>query len=251
MNFILFILFSVLCLSLFVITRYFENKRKTQQKQFSSTLKKEKIASEQKIRQFEHQQLKIKKENSQLANHIVDLEKKNEALQLELNKNLELSTKTITSLKEQHLEFDRDNEHYKAQVNTLTSQLTILTHEKKDLKRKYERKKKITQDLNKITEKEQQTYRLLKKERKISLSLNKELEQEKKKKQGYDLDELLKIKKRLRHYQHFYSVVSSQKKMLEERTINWELALKLISTWVLDHHQVKCQPTMSLGEKVS
>ena len=47
-----------------------------------------------------------------------------------------------------------------------------------------------------------------------------------------------KTRKKLQHYQHFYSLASGQKKMLQERILNWELALDLISTWVLEHHKV-------------
>ena len=41
------------------------------------------------------------------------------------------------------------------------------------------------------------------------------------------------MKKRLKHYQHFYAMALSQKNLLEDKITNWEKALTILSCWIL------------------
>ena len=251
MTSILFAVCSFLCAGLLILTRYFKNKQTTLQQQFNITLKKEKKAFEGKLRRSEHQIADIKKDIATYAKKVNTLEENNQNLNLQLKKNQQVSTETIAHLNAQNLQHDRDNEHFKAQTEALTLQLKAMTEENKSLRLKYANEKSMTQELKKITDKQQQTHHLLKKEQQTTLSLKKEIEQQKKRKHDLDVQDLIKTRKKLQHYQHFYSVVSGQKKMLEERILNWELALKLISTWILEHHKVSYKQPLSLGAQVA
>ncbi len=158
--------------------------------------------------------------------------------------------------KEQRL--DNDLEHYKSQASVLLEQLKEIDDEKA----------KISEELKKMESKFQSQEReLLKKSKKDIESIeskNRQFGDERKRFEQtiaklqsrvneIDFDEVKKVRKKILQYQHFYNTIKTQREMLEERNKNWEVALKLLSQWILknqlssSHHHIPD----NLGELVS
>ena len=167
---------------------------------------------------------RLKTERRSLSEFTDELKEDFEAKVLEM----ESSIRALTS----------SNQHFEKQTEVLLQQLKEIDEQKRDLRLQLQKEQEeIEQKIKAINLKHQSEIKELntkittdKKER---LRLLKMIEHLEKKVKIADPKLLDRLSKRLKHYQHFYRVALSKKEMLEERIDNWELALKLLSKWVL------------------
>ena len=147
-------------------------------------------------------------------------------------------------------------EHFKSQIEALTLQIQEVDSEKREIRIQLE-------DLtNSFNEKINARVSDLKKLVKQSDKKVRDLEQELKKKDSKfekaqeklktaDPVILKKAKVKLSHYAHLYKLMRGQKEMAEERNQNWELALRLMSSWILEHIGQSVQKDDNLGTLVA
>lgn len=135
----------------------------------------------------------------------------------QLKRRLDHCEDQVIALTEQLKEKDKDHEILKNELKLQTENHdSTLQSKLLELKREQGKIKEKSQDQIKKNNKALLEIKLDKKnfERKAEL-------------------EFRKLKKKLKHYQHFYAMSLSQKSMLEDKIANWEKALVILASWIL------------------
>ena len=179
-------------------------------------------------KEHENKDIRLKKAERDLR---ISTEKREKILSGQARANSELQT----SLAKQQ----GDIEHLNAQTEALIQQLQEADEEKRELRAK------LASAGEELSQKAQQAQQVLKNKLRDMEKKSKNLDQELRKKD----QEMAKIEEKLSHadpelirkarlklnqYSHLYKLMRSQKEMAYERIHNWELALQLLSPWVLE-----------------
>lgn len=237
---------------------------------YRSQLSKKEQQNESLAKQLDKQGAKLNKlENKLKSNHEESTAKKDKSVRLEKDFN-QLKALLVEKQKqwdifkeEQSTEVDRYKSialRAKEQQNVLLTQLAEMDEEKNSLRHSLENATvKAEEAQSKAYSKKIQTLQTSLNETKKK---NKELEQiflQKEKKLGdltdklkdFDPSALKKAKIKISRYSHLYHLMKGHKEMVEERNNNWELALKLLSTWVLKQSQPGSEIPTNLGTLVA
>ena len=146
-------------------------------------------------------------------------------------------------------------EHFKTQSEALLSQLQEIDQEKKEYRIKLaelekEFKAKIEQETAPLAEQLKNAQGKVKNlENKLKTKENrlKKTQEELKK---LDPHALKKAKSKISQYNHLYNIMKGQKDLIADRNSNWELALRMLSTWVCNEKGQKEHPE-NLGALVA
>ncbi|MFK7827639.1 MAG: hypothetical protein AB8G05_26070 [Oligoflexales bacterium] len=206
------------------------NIQKSQQEQELSELKKKesKWSAGQKA-----QQSQLQEKHKLISKLEKDLDQKHTRLQ---SKIIELEN-TITEKENQEQKLHGKVEHFKTQAEALLGQLQEIDQEKKeyrlqliDLEKDF--KHRIEQETTPLHEQIKNAggkvrnleNKLKTKENKLKKAID-ELRK-------VDPHALKKAKSKINQYNHLYNIIKGQKDLIADRNSNWELALKMLSTWV-------------------
>lgn len=200
--------------------------------------------------------LRLKKDSDERDSRLKQSEKDLLKMKERHEKQIHEFETNLEELKHTIRKADSKTEHFKSQIEALTVQIQEVDSEKRDIRLQLE---EVTNTQN---EKVNAKVSELKKQVRLSDKKTKDLEQELRKKESKiektqeklktaDPTILKKAKIKLSHYAHLYKLMRGQKEMAEERNQNWELALKLLSTWILDQKGKGSQKDENLGHLVA
>ena len=153
-------------------------------------------------------------------------------------------------------QYEMKLDHFKAQTDAMVGQLTeIEQHKKSEILKlntlisesEKESAAKLDSVKMKLSDAHSESRDL---ERRLKVSEN-NLKSARNKLKVSDPKLVEAAKSKVNHYRHLYNIMKSQKELLEERNANWELALKLLSTWVLKQTSNNTKIPSSLGELVA
>jgi chromosome segregation ATPase len=190
----------------------------------------------------------LDKKNDAIQNlsHELDAIKQKEAstskqinkLSTELEQIIVREGTSLTQWKQQISTAEARSENYRAQMDALTSQLAEATQEKRELRQQIEtarrdqesRSNKNLDQFKQAAEEWKNKYNdLLSRQHKIE----KKLSAAEKKLEDLKPDDIAKIRRRVKQYGKLYFIMRSKKEMAEERSQNWETALRQTATWIL------------------
>lgn len=184
---------------------------------------------------------KLEKELSHLKTKLAEKEKeahnKSEETQLKLSKALD------------------QLEHYQSQCSALTDQLKSVDQDNRSFRLKCEEKVEAAETkLQEVSKKYKKEADELKKQfkkddqddKRLKSKLTKLEEQIK----SADPLALKKAKSRANRNQQLYQIMRGHKEMLEERNTNWELALRILASWVLSSQKKSVESPEKLGDLV-
>jgi chromosome segregation ATPase len=179
----------------------------------------------------------IKEDNLKLSDKFKAIEKSYSELQFS-HKNFK--NKTLSDIKELSVQKDnleRKSVHFEDQTKNLLSQLKEYSNESKVLRLRYEsqneKEKKSLEEICASQVKKIDTLSNYIKSSKVKIKKLENLVRKTAEVHSMDTKQAAQIQRKIKHYQQFYNTVVGQKEMLEERGKNWELALKLLSSWVI------------------
>ncbi len=199
---------------------------------------------------FEEMRLKASHLDALLNKANEQLTQRNESLQ-RLEKSLEATRTRNATLseqidaKEQELAGMQDKmesakEHLSAQVTALTSQLRDAERQKKDVELRFsaseqDTKAKTAQELRDATNKAREWEEKCREIEKIRGRIESEKLHLEQKFKEVDPEAVRKDKRRLAQYERLYLGMKGLREMAEERNKNWEVALRKLSVWILEH----------------
>lgn len=236
LNTILLFFFYISFLTLVIISSFLQKKKNDAVKKVKKLLLREKLfkQNKQKLAQaYKNTKEELDRLTLQLKRKALKENKSNK------EKNQNQNYKLIEQQhKDENIHLKRKIEHLNEQVSVLTSQLKNQGDEYQELKKSQINQKKYQQnDFENLILKLKQEQNILKEKTVYqNQQHNKALLDFKKQKQCEERkteEDIKKLKKKLKHYQHFYTISLNQKNMLEEKIINWEKALKILSNWIL------------------
>jgi hypothetical protein len=167
------------------------------------------------------------------------------------------SAEQLTVAKKKCMSYESKCNHYKEENIVLSRQIKALDIENKkystEVRENLDKNKEISK---KIIEDSENSISNLKNEIVVKEKYIKKLKSIKKisdKNLSLLQGELEKTKKKIKQYQYFYSVIEGRKQMLEERNSNWEKALRLLSSAILNDNikSGESLSKLSLGELVA
>ncbi|MCB9229547.1 MAG: hypothetical protein H6618_08045 [Deltaproteobacteria bacterium] len=230
------------------------NKKQQQQKLTEELSEKLKLADESSRR--------ITQENEEIRKDSGEKNKKQRQLEKDLLKSKERAEKlrseheqALTDLRKEQSKAHDKMAHLRTQMEALTSQMQEADEEKKQLRLKADEAR------DQVRQVETQAQQHLKDRLKVSEHKIRNLEDELRKKDkllsrekakpAADPAILRKSRAKLSQYAHLYRMMRSQKEMSDERIRNWELALSLLSSWVLKQQGHTIHEEQNLGIKVA
>lgn len=178
-------------------------------------------------------QNQIQDKNKIIAKLEKELEQKYSGLQAKIS-GLQQS---IVEQDKQKLKLESKIEHYKTESAALLVQLKEIDQEKKEYRLKVtELEKGLTVQIEHETASLKEQVKEAKGKVK-SLENKIKIKENKLKKVQEDLKKidphaLKKAKSKINQYHHLYNIIKGQKDLLEGRNRNWELALRMLATWV-------------------
>ena len=226
------------------------NNEKREKNLLSASFKKGEKALLDRLKKEESQQKDLQEKVLQLSKRVKksELKKTSEKKVLQTKK----IEPIVSPLEEENSNLKRLSDHLKDQVDALIEQIkekdTSFELIKSELKKQTQDRKADLQ--SKLLELKQEQGKLKERAQDQKKKNNKFLLELKLEKKNYTKKvevEFKKIKKKLKHYQHFYAMSLSQKNMLEEKISNWEKALVILSTWILK----KEKGSENMGELVA
>lgn len=253
-----FIQLSIYMVSLAALTStyiYYRRNRQTE-KTFAKTL--------EKTRLMKAEYLKIRGQTKHLKNQVTELNEEKTKRDKrhkdvfdkinELSDEIQKKDLTIVRLNRQ---IASHSENALAQARAYETQLRDLQTEKETIRHelKTAEDKTLANYLKKIESLESKVNSLKETNKSIDFkTTEKEREIEKLRTKlsentAISPDELLKYKKRAHRANHFFNTMRGQKEMAEERYRNWEVALEILSSWVLVQKGVKNIPA-GIGPQV-
>ncbi|NRA47252.1 MAG: hypothetical protein HRU09_20060 [Oligoflexales bacterium] len=146
-------------------------------------------------------------------------------------------------------------EHHKTQSETLLSQLQEIDQEKKEYRLKLvdlekEMGRRIEEQTAPLAEQLKNANGKLKNlENKLKAKENR-LRKAQEELKKVDPHALKKAKSKISQYNHLYNIMKGQKDLIADRNSNWELALRMLSTWICKQKSQAEQPE-NLGALVA
>ena len=197
----------------------------------------------------------LRKEAGDQSQKIRSLEKEQDKLKERFEKQKSQEDQNLAELKAALEKAESKLEHERRQIEALTLQLQEVDAEKRELRIKSEESDSILKEKEKklAAEFKDQLSSAKKKIRELEKDLkakDQKIEKTKEKLQTADPVALKKARLRLSQYAHLYRLMRGQKEMAEERNSNWELALKLLSGWILKGKGKKVNQEDGIGQLV-
>ena len=245
--------FATTAISLFFLSKY-KNKSQALAEQCQELKKVQKnfALKEQHL----HEQIKSKSQALEKNKKLKKLEKDLEASKSKFEEQKQVLERTISEQKQRMAKLKHQLEHFECQAEALTTQLKEHDQDKKLYRQKFEEQnqsseKKHTDKINNLTSK---INELQNDKKDLQAELNKKAKHNAKlqeKIKALDPYSVKKAKAKIGQYNHLYKIMRGQKELTEERNENWELALKLLSHWVIDLLKPKNPKTENIGQLVA
>lgn len=166
---------------------------------------------------------------------------------------IEQNQKTLEQHNKDMERFKNTEEHLRLQVQSLTEQLKSSEQERVELQKqsrsaqvqaqdRHATRSKV-EDSDKLTSKLESQLKILDKEKQDLADSLSEKRRELKKYQHlfekFNPKEFSKYKRQHQNYAHLYNSMKGLKEMAEERSANFELASRALSTWILAEKEIK------------
>lgn len=135
---------------------------------------------------------------------------------------------------------DRQREHLSKQVEVLTRQLTESDQMRKDAELHFDAASKAMDE--RVRQAREEAQAQVRDARSRTQDLEKktaraeaEVDRIKKEFEKVDPEEIRRVKRKTAQYAKLYASMKGLRDMAEERNRNWEVALRKLSTWIVDH----------------
>jgi len=208
---------------------------------------------------------KLRKFEKDYANNCSQLLEKKQQLDISIKSNQELSLSWDEKFTNLSTSYDRAREdlsqkelkldHLTKQVEVMTSQLREADNIRRDLQEKISYAQKSESEASKeVKTKLQAELKELKRKNHqlegTTKSTQAAFDRIKRQAEKVGIDQLQANKRKLGHYKHLYQSMRGLREMADERNLNWERALRMLSGWVLSKDPKNLDQTIPLGTVV-